>query len=1138
MTRTLLLECLEEAEEKSFGNLAKRLAIARRSSAWEMMDADWRGLLFNLMKNDAQGESKGNKGRRKIGRRGGRGDRAMLDDFDLEPIESLTSSVDGADYRLATLLTHKTILGEDWDNKWNTKMHEMRSHCEVNGVHPVFHLLADKFQSVLGEMSVYDSVEEDVSDDPAWLELCRIDPTDNQMLISILTPPIGIQLKATQQAPLKRLHDNMERKRGVKSSWLSRQLDLKLLEERDGSIGLLVAILSYAAGSDDAEERFNHLSETEGIIGEIAATQLLLIKIRNNDLSIWQECISLPQENSLNEACRAEAWARMVDNETNLSVKELIEALAELSEWAEIREVEVDPHNLKWAIVSQMAKSGNEKEASQYFEDLTIENDFHLTTSLNLLETECHDLVVEKLESTIESQPNLDLSTILEYGDIPVSVRLSVSDILGVSGSTDEKTEEMMLELHTSQGNIPSLAKLLSSNPDAHKTNPHLTLVTARLIGAESSTDLLTWASDERRKAFRMLNDVKIPSYLSESAFALASLLDGGIADLEKVSILLDADGIQLFKQCRRAMMEDGDGLVPELFLEKLSTNIKEREMGQIEMKLFTQLILSLRLNRADSLLQQAERSSLKKAENIIDGVLQSAPPTYRLMKNINEQVLEHGVASSALEKWYRSNKGNSIEAAIALGRFAEKNGNRLQAARSYKTAASRCDDFELRQKLNKEALISFAHSGSWPEAIELLESESGLSANITERFKLYLKVNDEADRGNLEKATKMILNDVSTSKMIEKTNDEGETYEVEQTTYSQEELNLHHTYPSIYRLPEEPFCGRVLAAINRIKSGRKYKGSDREHAFQRALMRKDLTEIYQVANRAATDLGAEHGLLFYERAIDSGKFDIKNMSELAQMETCMYSRTEDEIPVRKRMHLANLALKPLVVVDTNLLVDALAENVLKLLEIERDVPMHLDSRREFHKTLLYRQQQGRLEIYIPPATRNELRSIATIPGRVRSICGDRLIDPKLWDKKITDSILTDIADDVISTYNSWTPPKNESINEEIQSRRPDFEMFFAGLRGVYQEITEAKLGRGHSQAKRIEIKGEALYPEAGDIDIMLFSAYLAEQSLEGFGSILVASRDSDFTVPGRALQERFGFIIVDNAQALSRYTY
>ena len=246
----------------------------------------------------------------------------------------------------------------------------------------------------------------------------------------------------------------------------------------------------------------------------------------------------------------------------------------------------------------------------------------------------------------------------------------------------------------------------------------------------------------------------------------------------------------------------------------------------------------------------------------------------------------------------------------------------------------------------------------------------------------------------------------------------------------------------------------------------------------------------------------------------------------------------ENLIPIRKRIHLSNLSLKPLVIIDTNLLVDALVERVLQQLNIELDVPMHLDSLREFHKTLLYRRKHGKIEIYIPPAARNELRTIAAIPNRVRSICGDRLVNPKLWDEVINEKMLVDLADNTINEYNSWNPPKNEGINDLIQARRIDLEMFFVGLKDVFSDITDAKIERGHVQSKRTEIKGESFYPEAGDIDIMLFSAYLAQQCEEGFGSILIASRDSDFTYPARAFQERFGFVIVDNAKALSHYTY
>ncbi len=1138
MTRKLLQECLQESEERSRGNPGRRLATAPTTDAWEMMDEEWQGLIFNLLKHDAENNSASSgKGKKRVGRRGGRGDRMMMQHWDLENIESLLAGENDADYRLATLLMHKAQMGDEWDNTWNTTLNQLRSQCESQGVHPVFHSLASTFQPVLGELGVYDSVEVEIKDDAAWLESCRIDASDCELLTKLLKPPLGIQLKATQLAPLKRLYDLMTRKGVVKAQWLSRHLDSRLLEEREGSSGLLAAILASGAQLEDVKSRFEELAKEDGIIGDIASKQVLLIRIKEGDCSVWDECISLPQGNSLNDACRAQAWARTPEGGENLSLKKLEMGLNELNSWSEIRGIEMDASEITWAIVESMANAGNSDGACQHFSSLNISNNQQLRIALSLLNSSCHESVVAKLEKVITNVSNLDFSILLRHEAIPVNIRLSVSELLDVSGSADQDTEDMMLELYTSTGDIKSLASLLATHSDSAQVNPHLTLVSARLIGAEAENDLLNWARLARREAFLVLSDVELPSFLSPAAFALTSLLDGGIADLEQISSLLDSEGLQSFKQCRRAMMEDGDGLVPQPLLLKMEESVTSSEMGKIERMLFNQLILNLKLNRADSLLQIAESDSHKEAEAIIEEVLTSAPPTYRLMRNVNAQVLEHGVASSALERWYKSNNAHSMEASIATGRYAEKSGNRLQAARSYQMAATRCDSFELRQKLNKEALISYAHGGNWPEAIELLESESSLKANITERFKLYLQVNDEAERGNLEKARSTILANVAESTIIEKKNNEGETYEVEHTTHSVEGLNLHLTYPSIHRLPEEPYRGRVLAAINRVQRGRR-RGADIEQVFQKALNRKEFTEIFSVANRAADEMGPEHGLLIYERAMNSNKFDVGGLKRLAEMQRTMYSRTENVIPVRQRIHLTNLALKPLVVVDTNLLVDALAERILRELEIEREVPMHLDSRREFHKTLLYRRLQGRIEMFIPAATRNELRNIAAVPGRMRKICGDRLIDPKLWDKKITEKSLVAFADSVITEYNSWNPKTGANINELVQVRRPEFDTFFVNLKKVYSDITDSKISRGHSQAKRQEINGEALYPEAGDVDIMLFSAYLADESLEGFGSILIASRDSDFTVPARALQERFGFVTVDNAQALSRYTH
>ena len=1139
----MLLECLQEAEERSRGNKEKRLAAAISTEAWGLMQEEWQGLLFNLLKYDLENDaSSPNKGKRRIGRRGGRGGRALMQQFDMQSIDSLIIGNDNYDYRLSTLLTHKIILGDEWSNDWNQNLNLLRSKCKTDGVHPVFHSLSSTFKSILGEMDMYDVIKIEINEDLSWLDKCRIDPSDSEMLVDLLKPPIGINLKGSTLGPLKKLYDQMQRKGKIKQQWLAKQLDARLLSEKTGKVGLLAAILSASAGIDGAKERFESLSTEDGVIGKIAKQQLLLINIREVDgdddgySKLYKECISLKNDNSLSDACRVEALMKIPGDVSKVSLKDLELGLKEVTEWGKLRGVEINDSLLRWRIIEAMRDAGRVEELEPYFSNLDITNDQQLVIALSLLDTNIYDLVITKLEEIIESSIDLDLSVILSCELIPMNIRLTVSELLGFSGSADGDTEEMMMELYTKEGDIHALATLISSRENGAQIHPHMTLVAARLIGAESNSVLLEWIDNARRESFSIISDVDLPSYLSPAAFALTSLLDGGETNLQEITSITDAS-IPGFKQCRRAMMEDGDGLVPQQLLNEMDESFSSSDIGAIENMLFKQLILNLKLNRADSLLQRAEQESHAKAEEIIEDVLTNTPPTYRLMKNVNAQVLEHGVASVALDKWYKNYNSHTVEASIATGRLYEKKGNRLQAARAYHAAAIRCDDFELRQKLNKEALISFAHAGNWPEAIELLESESGLKANITDKFKLYLKVNDEANRDNLEIARDLILDDVVMTKIVEKKNSDGESCAVEVTDYSIEDLNLHLTYPSSHRLPEEPFRGRVLASINWVLKGHNRKGGELESAFQHALNRKRLPEISNIANRANEERGPEHGLLFYERAMNSGKFDTADLQRLSIMQRNMFSRTEINIPIRNRIHLRNLSLKPLVIIDTNLLVDALAEKILHQLKVERDIPMHLDNRREFHKTLLYRLQQGRIDICVHETVRRELKDICERnPKRIRNICGDRLVNPKLWDDKINKKVLLKLANETIKEFNSWNSSEKIGLKKLVQKRIADLEDFFVDLHDVFSDITDAKIKRG-SKTTRHSINGEEIYPEFGDIEIMIFSTDIAEQCLEGFGSVLIASRDSDFTYPARALQERLGFIIVDNAQALSHYT-
>jgi len=91
--------------------------------------------------------------------------------------------------------------------------------------------------------------------------------------------------------------------------------------------------------------------------------------------------------------------------------------------------------------------------------------------------------------------------------------------------------------------------------------------------------------------------------------------------------------------------------------------------------------------------------------------------------------------------------------------------------------------------------------------------------------------------------------------------------------------------------------------------------------------------------------------------------------------------------------------------------------------------------------------------------------------------------------------------------------------------------------RETYSAVVDGKIAHNAQSLKnRTKINGEAIYPERGDRDIMREAAMLAESTHKGIGAVLVASRDADFWIVRRSLEEEFGFGVVRTARELSQW--
>ena len=136
-------------------------------------------------------------------------------------------------------------------------------------------------------------------------------------------------------------------------------------------------------------------------------------------------------------------------------------------------------------------------------------------------------------------------------------------------------------------------------------------------------------------------------------------------------------------------------------------------------------------------------------------------------------------------------------------------------------------------------------------------------------------------------------------------------------------------------------------------------------------------------------------------------------------------------------------------------------------------------------------------------------------------------------DRIITKDELESMANQVVKDFSTWKPLdlhiEDEANDEEI---REDLKQFLLDHSEVYDEITAMK--RQHGEPARSVILNRDIYPEPPDQTIMCIAAAMANQPLDEIGSILVATRDSDFTLVARAVEEKFGFGVIANSRDIN----
>ena len=132
-----------------------RVATMNREAAWKMLDKPLRSVLVYAAHEEeppaadededtpTPRRSNMNRPRGRM-RRGGRGAGQSHTSWLPSPQAVIDETPYSTAFQLATLLIHKQMDADEWDEAWNENETALRETCMSEGVHPVWHLVGEK----------------------------------------------------------------------------------------------------------------------------------------------------------------------------------------------------------------------------------------------------------------------------------------------------------------------------------------------------------------------------------------------------------------------------------------------------------------------------------------------------------------------------------------------------------------------------------------------------------------------------------------------------------------------------------------------------------------------------------------------------------------------------------------------------------------------------------------------------------------------------------------------------------------------------------------------------------------------------------------------------------------------------------
>jgi len=1101
---------------------ATRQRIVAKTPEWRMLEKPWKSLLLIALNevqipNDDDSSPSPSMMRNRRSPRGRRTSRGATGPMEWLPEANEVLIDDGSPiaYRLSILLIRKTLFSDNWEESWDEIIDDLRATASSKGVHPVWSKMAEA-TPILAQFAAFPQSEIVEEADASFdLKVAWIDPFNSKSLANTLSELESNITNASVKMALQKAKAQLNGKRGLR--------DIKGLENLEGDSSVISALLNIHLGNESSDS----LKELKKSDSKLAAALSDLIQLREGNAIDWDSSRSLAEDDELSKARKKTAWEIMPEEASSLTSDELQDGLNIVST-PQQREI------ITWWKLAALVREGSSETALELLTSLSVESDADMAILMPLVK-ELGEEAFIWLASQIDNLAEDSLSDIITDEEIGVTLRAAAARRMHDIGAMIET--DASIDLFTRVIDLTRLAEVLLVDEQRCADHPYATLLVAHLLPARTKGWDFENIRAARRNALSTVENAEVPNAFSPVSTGLILMLDGAARDEDDwVVETLDKNGIKAFNNCKQALKDGGDGLADTKVLDSLERSISEADLSDIEARLFSAVIDTLRLNRASWLLQTGNSEGVV---DLLEGLLSGEVTAMPMMQAVRHLVLEYDIGISNLVSWYQENDPQSPWHTLARAAVHVGNNDELNAARDYRKAGDHEEfDYEHRILLHRKALIHLAHAEQWSEAVGLLEKEPALQSALTRRFQLYLKVSHSAsDKGRADEATRMLKNFVKRTEMVNQEDQQGNTQRVERVRHSEEELDMLRNYPNSHPrpLPREPFSGRVKAALNTLQRERRRNRHTFENRYAQAMIHDPTgEEIYEIALEASSEKPLE-GLMLLERAQNSGKFSVLDIKRLAAAERGLFATHRHNLPVKQRSYLRNLALSPLVIVDTNILIDELQYRISERLGISSEASLDISGQGQFHRILKHRSDEGVIQLWLPKIVRNELETIASDVERIRDRFSETMVQAEKLDEILTTDALKDITSEIISDFSNWKPMdlhlEDESDDEEIRS---DLTQFYLEHTDVYDEITAMK--RIHGEPLRTVIDDKDIYPEIADKALMCLATAMANRPLDEIGSILIATRDSDFALVARAIEERFGFGVIANSRNLNSW--